>query len=552
MFNKLVLLFHTIKYLKIKQIYFRLYYRFRKLKPLSLEKDLTITLSNQFDWNGDCYAPQSVFSDETARFLNQTDSISSTSIWNEETKAKLWLYNLHYFDDLNAVDSEGRQQQQLDFIHRWIDQNPPISGNGWEPYTLSLRLVNLVKWCGRHKVDDQKIFISLLHQANALKQQCEYHILANHLFANAKALVFVGVFLGESLGKKYLDQGLQILKQEMNEQFLSDGAHFELSPMYHSVLLWDVLELIDLAVSTNNKALNLQLNKWKKIASGGVTWLSTMCHPDGDISFFNDAASGIAPKPQEISTYAVKLGVNQVAASSEPIVSMPVSGFTRVNLNSSDSVLLINHAEIGPYYQPGHAHADTLSFELSLLGYRVFVNTGTSQYGLGDERNRQRSTLAHNTLTIDNKDSSEVWNGFRVARRARVTEYSHQSTQDKQVVKVAHDGYKRLDSSAVHRRVFNCEAKNKLSINDQLAIATSVSADVRYHLHPKIKIVEMSGDRAILKLPNNVMVNVNVTGGKMTRKPYEYFPEFGINIQSELIVVTMQDSELDFMVTWEE
>ena len=56
---------------------------------------------------------------------------------------------------------------------------------------------------------------------------------------------------------------------------------------------------------------------------------------------------------------------------------------------------ILDVAEVGPSYQPGHAHADTLSFELSLYGQRVLVNSGTSQYGNDAERYRQRSTGAH-------------------------------------------------------------------------------------------------------------------------------------------------------------
>jgi hypothetical protein len=34
-------------------------------------------------------------------------------------------------------------------------------------------------------------------------------------------------------------------------------------------------------------------------------------------------------------------------------------------------VLILDVAPVGPDYLPGHAHADTLSFELSLFGQRA-------------------------------------------------------------------------------------------------------------------------------------------------------------------------------------
>ena len=63
-------------------------------------------------------------------------------------------------------------------------------------------------------------------------------------------------------------------------------------------------------------------------------------------------------------------------------------------------------------------HADNLSFEWSLGEQRVLVNSGTSLYGVSSERHRQRKTKSHNTVEIDGFDSSEIWSGFRVARRA--------------------------------------------------------------------------------------------------------------------------------------
>ncbi len=549
MLNKFILLFNTVRYLKAKQVFYRIYYRYRKVQLLKQEEASKLILSSEFNWDIVRSTAQSMFVDDTVIFLNKRYSIKDFGIWNDKSKSKLWLYNLHYFDDLNSLNSDERYEYHYRYIHRWIDENPPTSGNGWEPYTLSLRLVNLVKWCSRNNIQDKKILFSLAQQANALKQQFEYHILANHLFANAKALVFVGCFFDGVLGKDCLNKGLHVLKQEMKEQFLRDGAHFELSPMYHSVMLWDVLELIDLAIITNKKELTHEINKWREIAAQGINWLSLMCHPDNDISFFNDSTFSIAPKLKNIKEYAIKLDIRKISIDRGSIISMPDSGYSRINLSGKDSVLLINHSEIKPSYQPGHAHADTLSFELSLLGQRVFVNTGISQYGVSAERNRQRSTLSHNTLNIDNKDSSEVWNGFRVARRAKVVEYTYEENRSKKIVTAAHDGYTRIDSRFIHRRSWSSNDCT-LMISDFLEGASTVKACARYHIHPNVRIVEFSDNAASLKLPNGLIVNLKVVGGRMSRYPYDYFPEFGLKLQSEFIESRLVGDELNFSVSW--
>ena len=59
---------------------------------------------------------------------------------------KLWRYNLHYFDDLNAFDADSRKHWHTDLLLRWVRENPPGAGTAWEPYPTSLRIVNWIKW----------------------------------------------------------------------------------------------------------------------------------------------------------------------------------------------------------------------------------------------------------------------------------------------------------------------------------------------------------------------------------------------------------------------
>ena len=74
--------------------------------------------------------------------LNETHKLANADDWNNNQWTKLWLYNLHYFDDLNAEDAKQRVDWHKALIQRWIDENPPAVGNGWEPYPSSLRIVN--------------------------------------------------------------------------------------------------------------------------------------------------------------------------------------------------------------------------------------------------------------------------------------------------------------------------------------------------------------------------------------------------------------------------
>lgn len=299
---------------------------------------------------------------------------------------------------------------------------------------------------------------SIASQAQALLAQREFHILGNHLFANGKGLVFAGGFLAGPDADGWLVEGLEILDREIQEQFLSDGAHFELSPMYHAILLWDVCDLVNLANRSGLDELHKRAHQWRVVINRGLEWLVSMVHPDGNIPFFNDAAFGIAPTLLDLTAYAETLGcfTNYRETAELSYKHNEASGYVTVRCGNASKALL-DVARIGPDYQLGHAHADTLSFELSLFGQRVFVNSGTSQYGQDVERQRQRSTRAHNTVIVNGENSSEVWSGFRVARRARPRNLEIIQNTNKLTVSCEHDGYRRLSCKIIHHRQWDFE-----------------------------------------------------------------------------------------------
>ena len=97
----------------------------------------------------------------------------------------------------------------------------------------------------------------------------EYHILGNHLLENGYALLFGAYYFGD---KKLYEKAYQIVSEELEEQILEDGAHFELSPMYHQILLNRLLDCIYLVNS--NIFLKDDLEFEMVIADDGKTWVN--------------------------------------------------------------------------------------------------------------------------------------------------------------------------------------------------------------------------------------------------------------------------------------
>lgn len=532
-FGRMLRLYHTLKYLRFEQIWFRLKYKLVTAKP-SAPIDLG---ARNWVWNGLLVNNKSILSSSEFVFLNTVGSIKRKEDWNNVNQTKLWLYNLHYFDDLNASDFKQRESMHWNLIDKWIEDNPPVFGNGWEPYPLSLRIVNWVKWFSRQSAVEQKYLSNVALQADALSQQLEYHILGNHLFANAKALVFAGTYLTGPQADKFFHIGLDILDREIEEQFLPDGAHFELSPMYHVILLWDVLELINLAKLTQEKELIRRLDDWSLLASRGLVWLKTMCHPDGEVSFFNDSAIGIAPSPAKVFEYADKLGVKTEIVTKK-LHCHRDSGYSAIAMEKYTAI--IDHAQIGPGYLPGHGHADALSFELSVNGLRFLVNSGTSVYGNSPERLRQRKTAAHNTVTVKGYDSSEVWSGFRVARRAN-TVLEHVSESEKVIKLIAsHDGFRLTGKDIVHRRAFELEP-NKLVIRDSIDMPEEACAHLHFAPDVSLDFLNDHEIRAKLACGGAVMMRFSK---RVEVCESTWHPNFGKSVENRKLTIPFSDGKL--------
>jgi uncharacterized heparinase superfamily protein len=471
----------------------------------------------------------------TVRFLNVTASISGRDAWQDTSRGKLWLYNLHYFDDLTARDADQRQPWHDVVVARWIRENPPAAGSGWESYPTSLRIANWIKWLlssGTAAASASAAIDSLAVQARWLIRRLEFHILGNHLWSNAKALLMAGLFFEGPEAEAWRMKGLQILSAELDEQILADGGHFERSPMYHAIILEDVLDLIQMdrvypqAIPREFKA-NLHSTSKRMLR-----WLRVMTHPDGEISFFNDAAFGIAARYDVLAAYARTNGVDFDQQSLGPVEWLRDSGYVRLTIGRA--ILMCDVAPVGPDYQPGHAHADTLSFELSLDGRRVIVNGGTSTYTPGPQRAQQRATAAHSTVEVDGLDSSEVWGGFRVARRARPFDVDSGETAERVWARGSHDGYRRLHGRVVHRREWTLDS-DSLSVTDTLE-GQYRRAVARFILHPNT-----APDR--LDVSSEPQVSI-------ARVPASWHPEFGTVIDTSAITLTLSAARTTTHLRW--
>ncbi len=354
---------------------------------------------------------------------------------------RLWWYSLNYFDFLEQTGFLETPEEGLHLILEWIAGNPRDSSLGWEPYVVSRRVVNWSNWLTRESGSvippdcRELIHSSMGLQLRRLALDLEYHVQANHLFENFKALFIGGSYLfcaGSrfSAAIRHIRAGLEGLRTEIGEQVLADGGHYERSPMYHRDVLASLRQIRAWTERTGGLGNALSGVPEQGISGLGTLcsekillmqdWLSWMRHPDGEIALFHD--SGIDPDAQAGPGKTVR----------EPFVEgvrlLSPSGYFVKRWNDGNTFLL-DCGVPSPSFQPGHSHCSVGSFELSIRGRRTIVDTGCGSYHHPMVRRRCRETAAHNVPMIEGCEQSEIWGSFRMGRRASVETARYDRTE---------------------------------------------------------------------------------------------------------------------------
>lgn len=508
MLQKTERLYHTIKHLRLKQLYYRAYYKFKPLIGKKSYRDV-IPKTTELNWGASLQSKTSFAHNNSFTFLNLTKSFESID-WNYSGYGKLWTYNLTYFDFLNQ---EGFSMEEgLKLIDDFIKKEQTLK-DALEPYPISLRGINWIKFLSKYGIHDDKINSCLYSHYQRLYDNLEYHLLGNHLLENGFSLLFGATFFDD---QKFQKSASKILQEELTEQILDDGAHFELSPMYHQIMLHRLLDAINL-LDRNTHSLGDLYNFLRHKATLMLGWLEAITFSSGDIPMVNDTAFGIAPTTKELFNYAEHLGLKWDRSV------LKGSGYRKKTTDHYEC--FIDVGDIGPSYIPGHAHADTFNFELYVKGKPFIVDVGTSTYEKNQLRQRERGTASHNTVQVDDVDQSEVWSGFRVGRRAKVV--SLEEREDGYIA--SHDGYKRL--GIVHQRQFEFK-REEIRIEDTLK-GQSSNCKAIFHLHPSIAEVSVLANE--IKC-HQLDAKISFTGHNLELEKSHYNHAEGFNKTNEGIV----------------
>jgi len=478
-------LYHTLKHLKLTQVYHQIKYRLVKPKRVSIPRDGAFAQVDLADFPK---KQKSLSNSEGVwrfSFLNLEQSFSQDSIdWSFGDYGMLWTYNLNYFDWVHqpGMSKEQGLETLSQFYATPVEKNPIIL----HPYPTSLRIINTAKFISKWNITEEWLYSELVSDLKFLSGRLEYHLLANHLLENAFALYIGGLITNQS---EFIQKGKKLLVRELKEQVLNDGMHYERSPMYHLIILERLLDALNFAKATDD-----DMGSTLKSYAVRMTGLAKNWEDLDRIPMMQDSAYYIALTVPELLKYG-----KSVLGEDYPSRPNDFKESRYHKLKSGSFSLFANVGSIGPSYQPGHAHADELNFELFHQGSPIIVDTGVSSYEKNDRRLLERSTSSHNCLVLES-NSSDVWSGFRVGKRATV----EIGLDDDQKLTATHDGYDGLTS-----RTFDSSTTGQMTLRDKLEyqLTSNDSCAKGYlHLHPDVHLKQLDKDTFLLN--NQIEVTI--------------------------------------------
>lgn len=492
-------------------------------------------------WGGDPAAAAAILDGEF--ILGRPGSPQGGTPWdtvpgNEDEAAA--LHGFGWLADLRALGTEAARTRARDLVGGWIDAHARWSPLAWRADVLGERLAN---WFAAHDFLSaggdaefaHRFLGSAAIQARHLGRIAGVATLHAGAFPAVKGLIYCGVCLPDSRGG--VAAGLKLLGQELARQILPDGGHIQRNPSLHLRVLRSLIDIhgiLDAAHLEVPTALRSAIDRM-------VPMLRCMRLGDGGLATFNGGAVGDRGDIDAV--------LAQAAVKGKALSSAPHSGFQR--LAAGRTVIVV---DAGPPPPPGpdrHAHAGTLSFEMSVGRERLIVNCGGGAQSHEPWRAAIRATAAHSTVGVDDTNSMEIRADGGVGRRPVHVNCQRRESDGNLWLEINHDGY-RENRDLVHRRHLYLDAPGEdLRGEDTLIGSGGQTYTARFHLHPRVHASAVEdGETVLLKLAKGGVWRFRAAGGAMALEESVYVDAVHGALKSEQIVVSGRLNGRSTMFKW--
>jgi uncharacterized heparinase superfamily protein len=308
-----------------------------------------------------------------------------------------------------------------------------------------------------------------------------------------------------------LQRALKALTSELGTAVLPDGGHISRNPEIMLDVLADIVPLRMLLASEAMTVPDGLAHAMDRMFAA----LRFFRHMDGEVALFNGVGAIV---PDSIAT----LLRHDDTGSTAPL-RLPQTGFERLAMGGTAII-----ADVGPVPDGSanpHPHAGTLSFEMSSGRHRYIVNSGVDSAGPDAYRQISRQTVAHSTLTINDRSSAtfttheqlQALLGTALVEGPSSLDTMRIDAPERQGFRASHDGYGDEFGMRHERQIVLSDGGSRISGVDRLvpmegrsskgqssqaaALADS-SAVIRFHLHPDIHVI-LDGDGNLMLMADS-------------------------------------------------
>lgn len=526
--KKILLYLNTLSNLSTEQIFFLFYIKFikKKLNPLIVsikskqhcnvdfeilrerisditkgEKLLGIGISEEKN-HGDYYKKLRI---EISQFTNDKDLSVFKKMWNDKTDDVEINYNYQRFYLFNDVFNELdiSEESRIQLVLGWIMHNENYS-LGWTGFNCAIRLMNWLKILGdintqnlnneSWKIIQKSIYLQ--HKFN--KSNIEHHIPGNHILFQYLSVWLISITFLEWIKEEEEKKALNNLIQEFEKEFLDSGLHFELSSHYHLQITLAGLYFLDILKNNSREIPKTLKTKIYSAVDVINKLLIGSYYPvigDNCYNFFNE------DKSTDIENISC-LSNNVPIDNSKKIINF--DNFYIICKNKKFKIIF-DVGEIGPSQNPGHGHADVLSFVLGYNDFPIFIDPGTKRYKNTASDLELKRTNYHNTVTIDGKDQAELWGFFRWAYLPQIVRRKYEIiSEDEFILESGFNGF-RYNGEIKHYRKIDVKP-GEFILNDKVEGDIQKNIELNFFLHPEVEAYFAEDDIILVGNSNKLLI----------------------------------------------
>ncbi len=404
----------------------------------------------------------------------------------------------------------------------------------WRPLTLGIRMYTSFVPCFYHFLNSPELtpdflitmLTSMVEHARYTRlyytrHKSYFNVSPNWGLMESNGLAHMGILFPEfKEAKDWQCEAMSRLEEQIRIQVCAEGMQIERASGYHLVCTFCVMQILDLALRNNVRVSDTYKHNAEKMidfvvgimkphgaypmlkdadesdvfgerASYGL-WENinnlNMLEDHNDLRWVLKAGARLFNRPDMlwIATHG-KQGEKPQSGS----IAMPDSGFCtmRTGWNHDDLYCVYTCGKLGVMDQNCvHGNADALSIDVSGYGETLLMDPGRYIYE-GPWRVWFKSTSAHNTVTVDGRDSSELADEWMFKTKAESTLHAWSSTDRFDYVDGSHNGFERLSDPVTHRRRIVLLKPRFWLVVDELTAGARHQYDQYWHFGPQARVI---------------------------------------------------------------